>query len=105
MTVQQGMGLTLLAQRLGKGRFDQTPALRAIQSGQYDQIARQMKLTDEAGSRSLYTPFGDVISFLWQADDSMLPEILDITKEDAMGMGLWNMMSRLYYLHKASKGF
>ena len=105
MTVQQGMSLTLLAQRLGKGRFDQTPALRAIQSGQYDQIARQMKLTDEAGSRSLYTPFGDVISFLWQADDSMLPEILDITKEDTMGMGLWNMQSRLYYLHKAAKGF
>lgn len=106
MTVQQGMSLTLLAQRLGKGRFDQTPALRAIQSGQYDQIARQMKLTDEAGSRSLYTPFGDVVSFLWQADDSMLPEILDITKEEPdFQMGLWMMQSRLYYLHKAAKGF
>lgn len=104
MTIQQGMSLTMLAQRLGPNRFDQTPALRAIQSGQYEQIARQMKLTDEAGSRSLYTPFGDAISYLWQADDSMLPEILEITKEDTMGMGMWNMMSRLYDLHKASKG-
>lgn len=104
MTLQQGMALTLLAQRLGKNRFDQTPALKAIQSNQYDSIARQMKLTDAAGGRSLYTPFGDVVSFLWQADDSMLPEILEMTDDDTMQMGFWMLQSNLYFMHKRAKG-
>lgn len=105
MTVQQGMSLTLLAQRLGKSRFDQTPALRAIQSGQYGSIAREMKLTSESGQRDLYQPFGDVVSLLWQADDSMLPEIINLTSSSNYAWGgLWSLYSDLYQMQKRSKG-
>lgn len=106
MTVQQGMSLTLLAQRLGKGRFDQTPALRAIQAGKYDSIAREMKLTSESGNRDLYQPFGDIVSLLWQADDSMLPEIINLTASSNYSWGgFWSLYSDLYWMQKRAKGF
>jgi GH24 family phage-related lysozyme (muramidase) len=104
MSVQQGMALTILTQRLGPSRFDETSVLKSIQAGQYDQIARNIRLTSESGERTLASNQGNALSRLWSSPDSMRPEILTIMQGGAYGG--WDQVAReLLLLHKAQKGF
>ena len=103
MSVQQGMALTILTQRLGPSRFDQSSVLKSIQAGQYDQIARNIRMTSEAGNKTIYQSQGTALSKLWSSPDSMRPDILTIMKG---GSSHWDEISRkIYLLHKIQKGF
>ena len=104
MSVQQGMALTILTQRLGPSRFDQSSVLKSIQAGQYDQIARNIRLTGEDGTRTIYQDQGTALSKLWSSPDSMRPEILTIMKGGQYGG--WGQIHReILLLHKIQKGF
>lgn len=102
MSVQQGMALTILTQRLGPSRFDQSSVLKSIQAGQYDQIARNIRMTSEAGNKTIYQSQGTALSKLWSSPDSMRPDILTIMKG---GHGWDEINQYLYRLHKIQKGF